>query len=174
MTPLTPPAAASPSLPLGPVFADMGLTSDEQLVAPSPGSSIKRPPGRPAGRPTQDLRHGRLGIHHFAFLRAWLSGFDLAEAWDRYLSFQGENKDLRHIRAVRVRLWIQVLADAQALNASLPCTWIWLNLMMRLRRQRRRSDGSSTWWARGASQGLCRSPMDWSSSCLSATRQSML
>lgn len=122
MTPLTPPAAASPSLPLAPVFVDMDLTPDEQLVAPSPDSSIKRPPGRPAGRPTQDLRHGRLGIHHFAFLRAWLSGFDLAEAWDRYLSFQGENKDLRHIRAVRVRLWMQVLADAQALNASLPST----------------------------------------------------
>ncbi len=107
-------------LPLGPGSDDLVPVPGEQLVDEQLEAPAKRPRGRPAGRPTQDLRHGRLGIHHFAFLRAWLSGFDLAEAWDRYLSFQGENKDLRHIRAVRVRLWLQVLADAQALNASLP------------------------------------------------------
>lgn len=111
---------------LVPAFEDLDIGPGEQLPAQAahanggPSEPSKRPRGRPAGRPTQDLRHGRLGVHHFAFLRAWLSGFDMAEAWDRYLSFQGENKDLRHIRAVRVRLWLQVLADAQALNASLP------------------------------------------------------
>lgn len=123
MLPLTSPSSVvSPSLPRG-AIVDMALEHDEldaQLLPLLPDTPPKRPRGRPAGRPTQDLRHGRLGVHHFAFLRAWLSGFDLAEAWDRYLSFQGENKDLRHVRAVRVRLWLQVLADAQALNASLP------------------------------------------------------
>ena len=76
--------------------------------------------GRPLGRSTQDLRSQHLGISHLAFLRAWLQGFDLAKAWDRYLAFQGESSDLRHVQSTRARLWMRLLDDAQALNESLP------------------------------------------------------
>ncbi len=94
------------------------------MLAPSAASDHQpnrpRPRGRPRGSATQDLRQKHLGLPHFAFLRAWLQGFDLAQAWDRFLAFQGESGDLRHVRATRARLWMQLLDDAQALNDSLP------------------------------------------------------
>lgn len=75
--------------------------------------------GRPKGAVTNDFRRITLGVCHFAFLRAWINGVDLHQAWDRYLAFEGSSSDERHIKAVRERLYSQVVSDGHALNAKL-------------------------------------------------------
>lgn len=86
-----------------------------------PGLLIRRPRGRPRGAKTQVLRHaGALGMHHFAFLRSWLLGLDLRDAWQRYLAFSELSADVRHIEHRRAALLRQVLDAARQVNLSLP------------------------------------------------------
>jgi site-specific recombinase XerD len=61
-----------------------------------------------------------LGRHHFAFLRSWLQGLDLRQAWERYLGFGELSADRRHIERQRAALLQQVLREAHALNLGLP------------------------------------------------------
>lgn len=89
-----------------------GLTSVAIAAVPA-----KR--GRPKGAVTNDFRRITLGVCHFAFLRAWINGVDLHQAWDRYLAYEGSSSDERHIKAVRERLYSQVVSDGHALNAQL-------------------------------------------------------
>lgn len=83
----------------------------------TPAAPAKR--GRPKGAATNDFRRITLGVCHFAFLRAWINGVDLHQAWDRYLAFEGHSSDERHIKAVRDLLYNQVVADGHDLNAKL-------------------------------------------------------
>lgn len=84
-------------------------------------ASAPRGPGRPKGAKTRVLREDRaLGMHHFAFLRAWLQGLDLKAAWDRYLAFAEHGADLRHVERRRTELLAQVLRDGHQINLGLP------------------------------------------------------
>ncbi|WP_028996690.1 phage integrase family protein [Azohydromonas australica] len=66
------------------------------------------------------LREGQaLGRHHFAFLRSWLQGLDLRQAWERYLGFGELSADRRHIEKQRAALLQQVLREGHALNMGL-------------------------------------------------------
>jgi site-specific recombinase XerD len=56
-------------------------------VSRAPATQRTRKPGR------------RLGIEHFAFMRAVVQGLDLRESWDRYLRVEGDSRDLRRIHA---------------------------------------------------------------------------
>jgi site-specific recombinase XerD len=60
-----------------------------------------------------------LGMHHFAFLRAWLQGLDLKAAWQRYLAFGAASDDLRHIAHQRKALLRAVLQAGRQRNLGL-------------------------------------------------------
>jgi len=82
--------------------------------------AAKRARGRPLGAKSRVLRHaGALGVHHFAFLRAWYLRLDLREAWARYLAFAERSSDPRHIAHRRAELLGQVLDAGQQLNLTL-------------------------------------------------------
>ena len=85
-----------------------------------PTSQAPRKRRRPKGAKTADVRTQAIGVCHFAFLRAWISGVTLHKAWERYLAFDGGSNDERHIKAVRDRLYDQVVADGRAINERLP------------------------------------------------------
>lgn len=77
--------------------------------------------GRPPKAQTAVLRQDRaLGVHHFAFLRAWLQGLDLKAAWRRYLAFGEASDDLRHIEHQRAGILRSVLQAGHQLNLGLP------------------------------------------------------
>ncbi len=99
----------------------MGATGDglktAQAIEPI---ALGRRRGRPRGARTRVLREGQaLGRHHFAFLRSWLQGLDLRQAWERYLGFGALSADRRHIEKQRAALLQQVLREGHALNLSL-------------------------------------------------------
>jgi integrase len=80
----------------------------------------KSPAGRPRGSRTRVLREQQaLGVHHFAFLRSWLQGLDLRQAWQRYLAFGEVNADPRHMERLRAALLQRVLREAHVLNLTL-------------------------------------------------------
>lgn len=77
--------------------------------------------GRPAGATSRILTGAdTLGVHHFAFLRAWLQGLDLRWAWDRYVAFSETKADLRHITHCRKAWMAQALWLGHQLNLTLP------------------------------------------------------
>ncbi|MGE5450724.1 MAG: phage integrase family protein [Acidobacteriota bacterium] len=108
----------------------MDLPEDTLLSAVPP-----RRRGRPPGARTRLMLEDRvLGIHHFAFLRAWLQGLDLRWAWDRYLAFSEVNADLRHIEHRRKELLASALQQGHQLNRTLPKErqiTDWLNILSR-------------------------------------------
>lgn len=82
--------------------------------------AAKAAAGRPHGSRTRVLREQQaLGVHHFAFLRSWLLGLDLRQAWDRYLAFGEISTDARHMERQRAALLQRVLREAHALNLTL-------------------------------------------------------
>lgn len=86
-------------------------------------SQRNRRRGRPVGAKAQILSTSRtraLGIHHFAFLRAWLQGLDLKWAWDRYVAFSESSSDLRHIEARRKEMLATLLRLGHQINLTLP------------------------------------------------------
>ncbi len=88
-------------------------------------SSTRHSGGQTLGRPPQArtavLRADRaLGVHHFAFLRAWLQGLDLKTAWQRYLAFGEASDDLRHIQHQRRAILAAVLSAGRQLSLGLP------------------------------------------------------
>lgn len=93
------------------------LSAPSSVTVATGAAQAKR--GRPKGAVTNDFRRIALGVCHFAFLRAWINGVDLHQAWDRYLAYEGSSSDERHIKAVRERLYSQVVSDGHALNAQL-------------------------------------------------------
>lgn len=97
------------------------MTSNGENAARAIGTAgTSRKPGRPRGARTRVLREGQaLGRHHFAFLRSWLQGLDMRQAWERYLGFGELSTDRRYIERQRAALLRQVLREAQALDASL-------------------------------------------------------
>lgn len=76
-----------------------------EVAADVPQKASRRR-GRPHGSKTKLLRQGdgRLGRHHFAFLRAVVDGVDPGQAWARYLAFSGDVEDQRHINGLLVQL----------------------------------------------------------------------
>ena len=64
------------------------------------------------GRREPDPRARRLGLDHFAFMRALVQGLPLRESWERYLHVEGSSSDLRLVRGT-----IQWLRDAFAAAA---------------------------------------------------------
>lgn len=83
--------------------------------------ATKRRRGRPPGSTTKLIADDRvLGVHHFAFLRAWLQGLDLRWSWDRYVSFAEQSSDLRIIERRRKELLAAALHQGHQLNLSLP------------------------------------------------------
>jgi site-specific recombinase XerD len=62
----------------------------------------------------------RLGLHHFAFLRAGLLGLDLKDAFDRYLAWCDSSSDLRHVTHRHAELLAIVRAACGQLASSLP------------------------------------------------------
>jgi site-specific recombinase XerD len=88
-----------------------------QVVEPPSKSSA----GRPRGSRTRVLREQQaLGVHHFAFLRSWMQGLDLRQAWQRYMAFGEVNADPRHMERLRAALLQRVLRDAHVVNLTLP------------------------------------------------------
>jgi site-specific recombinase XerD len=53
----------------------------------------------PLVTPTSTLRTRKLGIAHFAFMRALVQGVQLRQAWDRYLQVEGRATDLRLVKS---------------------------------------------------------------------------
>jgi site-specific recombinase XerD len=89
-------------------------------VAPhtvSPGRRRGRPPGA-LSRVVRDDR--RLGLHHFAFLRAIQQGLELRAAHARYLAWSDSTSDLRHIEHEHKRLLAAVRSASLQLALSLP------------------------------------------------------
>nr|WP_286197935.1 phage integrase family protein [Variovorax boronicumulans] len=48
---------------------------------------------------SSDARARKLGIAHFAFIRALVQGVDMRHAWDRYLQVEGPATDLRLVKS---------------------------------------------------------------------------
>ena len=44
------------------------------------------------------IRHRKLHLGHFAFMRAVVQGLDTRDSWDRYLRLEGEHDDVRNVR----------------------------------------------------------------------------
>ncbi|NJM43844.1 MAG: hypothetical protein HC858_07455, partial [Brachymonas sp.] len=76
------------------------------------GCSMLRKPGRPRGA-RMAVAHGqRLGIHHFAFLRALAQGVDAQQAASRYLTM--DRLDERIVKTEMQRIKAQLVAHCQA------------------------------------------------------------
>lgn len=75
--------------------------------------------GRPPGAKNKVFQTERLGVHHFAFLRAWIQGVDSSEAWQRYMSFSDPVSDARHVEARRRDLMESVLRIGHLVNQKL-------------------------------------------------------
>lgn len=91
------------------------MTSDPTNASLEP----KRGRGRPKGAKNKVIRHAKLGIHHFAFLRASIQGHPLDQAWQRYMAACDPNSDLRHVKTQREMLLSNLLHLGQQLNQSL-------------------------------------------------------
>jgi site-specific recombinase XerD len=91
---------------------------------PTAGAPANRPPprrGRPFGSQSRVLRDDRkLGIHHFAFVRAGLLGLDLRVAHERYLAWSDTCTDLRHIEHRHAELLSVIRSACLQLASSLP------------------------------------------------------
>jgi hypothetical protein len=83
--------------------------------------SGKRGRGRPRGATSRVVRHDRrLGIHHFAYVRAGLLGLDLRAAFDRYLAWADSTTDLRHAQHRYSDLLRTIRLSCRQLASSLP------------------------------------------------------
>jgi site-specific recombinase XerD len=76
--------------------------------------------GRPPGSRAKVLAHPDLGVHHFAFVRAWLQGLDVRWAWERYMAFCDASADLRYIERRRKEILASAIRLGHQLNLTLP------------------------------------------------------
>lgn len=81
----------------------------------------RRPPGRPKGALGRVIAPSRrLGVHHFAFLRAGIVGVDPADAFERYLAWGETSSDPRHVQHRRAEILKLVLDAGRRLDLTLP------------------------------------------------------
>jgi hypothetical protein len=93
------------------------------MTATTPATEAKprRPPGRPPGALGRVIAPSRkLGVHHFAFLRAGFVGVDDADAFDRYLAWGETTSDPRHVQHRRAEILRLVLDAGRRLDPTLP------------------------------------------------------
>ena len=84
-------------------------------------SAQARGRGRPTGSTSRVLRDDRrLGIHHFAFVRAGLLGLDLKASHERYLAWSDTSTDLRHVEHRHAELLAAIRVASRQLASSLP------------------------------------------------------
>ena len=94
----------------------MSHTTDPLFHAATP-----RRRGRPPGAKAHVVRSDRrLGVHHFAFVRAGILGVDIRDAFERYVAWSETTSDLRHVEHRQRELMATILDAGQALDASLP------------------------------------------------------
>jgi site-specific recombinase XerD len=60
-----------------------------------------------------------LGVHHFAFVRSSLLGLDLANSFERYMSWAETTTDLRFVKNRRDALLKQIIEAGRALDSTL-------------------------------------------------------
>ena len=80
----------------------------------------KRPRGRPRGSKADVVKDARaLGVHAFAFVRSSLLGLDLADAFERYMSWADSTTDLRHVQNRRDGLLKEIIEAGRQYDAGL-------------------------------------------------------